>query len=278
MNVHFACFFCFTHVSLAHFDLSFSFYFFRQVRKKTMKKIVFVSFACLAFFQDVTCDVSQNFILTKKARKKVKKMSKNALKENIGQAARDAFYVTTNMVQQIGLAQISFAQVGDKFLIGQEPEKDVKDTLESDSPKLAMQAKNKSKQAHGKKVGLDKKLLSITSAVQKNIGYVHIGISQVQKKLSGIIEKLIDNRKPFKKASRAELTRVYKLLVNTYGDLKTRVRAWENVKMRAQKLQAQSSLPDINPVNNIRLLICEWRSGIKKLQETLDHDECLKKI
>lgn len=150
-----------------------------------MKKHVFLSawlFCGFLFVGDLIAADGQ-FILPKQAPKN-KKMSKNELKEAIGQEIRDAFTVVTLLGKHSGLCQISAC--------------DVEEGLHMH----------------------DAAIHNNIGSLQKNLGALHVEIAEVQQKFTLLIERLIDNQKPFKKASRDSLNKTFDILREVCSDLK----------------------------------------------------------
>lgn len=120
----------------------------------------------------VSALTAEQFVLP---QQKTKKLSKNELKESVGQEIRDAFMITTNVAKCAGMCQVA---------MGKEQE--------------------------GKNL----------SFLQKTFGNLHIELAQLQQKFSQLVERLIDDQKPFKHASRDKLNKALEVMQNVQGGLK----------------------------------------------------------
>ena len=124
---------------------------------------------CWIYFFGIGIIFSDNqFILTKNICS-VKKKSKNELKEAIGQEIQKLFMVTTNMNKNVGLCQITLGNFEEII--------------------------------YKRKGSLFDKACKNMVPLQKTFGLFHVEMAQVQQKLSCVVERLVDNQKPFKKAS-----------------------------------------------------------------------------
>jgi len=115
-----------------------------------MKKITGLLFGMLILGVTLLYSDTENFIV-KKDEETAKKLSKNSLKENIGQDIKNALYQCSELNKQIGKIQIQ--------------------------------------------------------------------LSDIQKNLFEKVEELIDNKLPFKKASRGNLTDSFKVMHNVKKEL-----------------------------------------------------------
>jgi len=105
---------------------------------------------------------------------KTKKLSVNVLKENIGQATKTLFQTTTLLNKNLGSLQLDIAQAQVVF-------------------------NNKENHTFATAV------LEQSTKITKIFGTIQIDIASLQDTFSNIIEKLVENQAPFKKASRQEL-------------------------------------------------------------------------
>jgi len=120
---------------------------------------------------------------------KTKKLSINVLKENIGQATKTLFQTTTSMNKQLGSLHIDIAHAQDGF-------------TQTNNHKLAPT------------------VLASSSRISKTFGTLQIEVASLQNKYSDIIEKLVENQAPFKKASRTDLEdalRIIQTVDQTFG-------------------------------------------------------------
>ncbi len=96
------------------------------------------------------------------------------------------------------------------------------------------------------------------SHVHKTLGENLTQIAELQKKISLNVERLIENKKPFKQASRKQLSVAHALLTSIAQGLDD-----QNKKCRSAKA---SSLNDLS---------LEWNSALKKINHQLAQNECL---
>lgn len=75
--------------------------------------------------------------------------------------------------------------------------------------------------------------------LNKQLGQIQIQLSQIQKQLFEKVEQLIDNKQPFKKASRANLSQTYKILQDVKSELTNQV---NNVKRLSLQINGDSCL------------------------------------
>jgi len=117
------------------------------------------------------CAQTQDFIIKPVT---TKKLSVNALKENIGQATKTLFQTTTLMNKNLGSLHIDIAQAQTTF-------------TSTKNDKLVPA------------------VLEQATKITKTFGMLQIEVASLQNKFSDIIEKLVENQAPFKKASRTDL-------------------------------------------------------------------------
>ncbi len=144
------------------------------MKKKNILVFGFVLVALTTLFGVALC--ADQFVLPKQTNKD-KKLSKNELKESIGQEIRDAFDISTNINKQSGLCQVAMCKV---------------DSLSYQN----------------------------IVPLQKNLGELHIELAEIQKKFSCLIERLVNNQKPFKKTSRDNLDKSFCVLRDVKHGLK----------------------------------------------------------
>ena len=127
---------------------------------------------------------TEQFVLPKQ---KTKKLSKNELKESVGQEIRDAFMVTTNVVKCAGMCHVTMSTVQEVLY---------------------------------KKDGSMGTMPQNIIPLQKTLGNVHIELAQLQQKFSQLIERLVDDQKPFKHASRDGLNAALNVVQEVQQGLK----------------------------------------------------------
>ena len=97
-------------------------------------------------------------------------------------------------------------------------------------------SKNKLKEKIGQQM---KDALHDCAELTKKLGQIQIKLSGVQKQLFEKIEELLDNKRPFKKASRANLSDAYKIMHNVKEELGIQV---ERVKKLSLQMNKNSCL------------------------------------
>lgn len=147
---------------------------------------------CMSFFGAIillpVCGFAgESFILPKQTTKH-KKLSKNEVKEALGQEIRDAFTVATTLVKQAGLCQVAACDVEDAV--------------------------------HTRDAVAFEQLYKPVGSLHKNLGALHVEIAAVQQRFTILIERLIDNQKPFKKASRDTLNAALDVVRDVHHTLK----------------------------------------------------------
>jgi hypothetical protein len=84
-----------------------------------------------------------------------------------------------------------------------------------------------------------KDALNNCAELNKQLGQIQIQLSQVQKQLFEKVEQLIDNKQPFKKASRTNLNQTYRILQDVKSELTNQV---NNVKKLSLQMNNDSCL------------------------------------
>ena len=186
----------------------------------------------------------KSFVLSNAQTKKIKGMSKDALKERLGESTRDAFHNTTELSKGVGSLQMMFAR---------------KKKLEEDSEEKAV---------------FDASLLQASLKVHEKVGSFQVELATLQKRFSHIIENLVDNQAPFKKAGKGSLQGAYKVMMQVDQDLKKQVDGCSNLVKQMKQEKASSRLSVMKRIDQS----CEsYNSFLKQLHVTLDRHECLKK-
>lgn len=84
-----------------------------------------------------------------------------------------------------------------------------------------------------------KDALNNCAELNKQLGQIQIQLSQLQKQLFEKVEQLIDNKQPFKKASRTNLSQTCKILQDVRSELTNQV---NNVKKLSLQMSNDSCL------------------------------------
>jgi hypothetical protein len=104
---------------------------------------------------------------------------------------------------------------------------------EADSKKFS---KNELKEEIGREI---KEALNNCAELNKQLGKIQIQLSEIQKQLFEKVEELIDNKQPFKKASRANLTETFKTIKSVKSELTAQA---ENVKKLGLQINGDNCL------------------------------------
>lgn len=212
-----------------------------------LKKIIGASVFFIAFASASVWAVAQEFVIKKEEpASHLTGMSKNALKEHLGQLTRRVFGQTTALDSTLGAVQQRLARL---CVTVREEIKNSNDMQNS----LALSAK-----LHGA------------------IGTLLIEKSTVQNKLSAVVENLIENQVPFKSASRKDLRASVTVVEGLNKNLVDRVAALQKIQEDMQKdLDAVGYKMLIERLgkainNNVCLL--------KDVRTQFSSDGCLKKL
>ena len=151
--------------------------------------------AC-GILSNTVCAQAQDFIIKPV---KTKKLSVDALKENIGQATKTLFQTTTSMNKNLGSLHIDIAQAQTVF-------------MHTNNHKFAPT------------------VLEQTTKITKTFGVLQIELASLQSKFSDIIEKLIENQAPFNKASRADLEGALSIIQTVDKELGNNISVCKNMR------------------------------------------------
>jgi len=100
----------------------------------------------------------------------------------------------------------------------------------------ADQTKNMSRNRLKENIGKTaKEALHNCAKLNEQIGEIQIHLSKIQKNLFDKIEKLIDNKQPFKKASRDELADSYNIIKGVNLEFDNQVRVVRNLQNKISK-------------------------------------------
>lgn len=205
------------------------------------------------------------FVITPVAATK-KNMSLNTLKEHIGKTTKQAFECTTEVGKYSGqaLSALSRLQVA------------VVDNGSHDQACL-------------------KEMLSASAAYNRALGNMQQKLAQLQQKCSLIVEKLIDNHVPFKKASKKILENTLALLTTTHQQLNACSRSLQKVNSDLKKTEFSMStnLSGSKPcakvikadaavvvkaVQGATKVLQDKESILQQILTSFNADECLKTL
>ncbi|KKQ10280.1 MAG: hypothetical protein US22_C0065G0002 [candidate division TM6 bacterium GW2011_GWF2_36_6] len=168
----------------------------------------------------------------------VRSMSKNRLKEEIGNVIRRAFNSSTSLGKSVGNVKIGLADKVSGF-------------YQADSGNIA-------------------------SEVDKNDGILQVELSDIQSCFSNVISNLVENRGFFKKASRGDLRDFLSLMDEMVSNLNLQVASFNDLKGLIVKKDAKISI-EPNIFDKIKQQFCSSAVELKRLQEKIKTSKCLKK-
>lgn len=196
-------------------------------------------------FGIILCDAaSDEFIIQKKSHEK--KLSANALKEQIGQTTKKTFQCANAIIHQTGKMQCTLA------------------TLHQSS----LDANDKKSDANN--------LAQVNVHSWRVFGLMQQKLSLIQNKCSSVVEKLIDNEEPFKKISKKSLEQASRLLANSHQsiqDISSAVIALHADLEKACACQPSS----IVPVKNVTKKLEAHVHTLDTMYNALHADACLGK-
>ncbi len=172
-----------------------------------------------------------------------KKLSVNEIKENIGKTTKQAFEHSTLVAQHVGMLQHLIA--------------DVHCAVQDQQPSVL------------------KKMMTANAAYHRACGTLHQHLAVLQRKCSRIIEKLIDNEVPFKKASRGTLEATLQHLTAAQGTMQSCADKVQNFCNTASKSQQTGDQCHASLCKATQLLE-EQTTLLKTSLTALNDDECLK--
>lgn len=189
------------------------------MQKILFSTILFISLPVLAQSQEAS-----NFIVQSQATKTIKHSS-NALKEMIGESARDVFKHSIKLAKQLGQAHVTLAST-----------------------------KN-------------------IDGLHRELGAWQVELASLQSHCSTIVEKLIENKKPFKKASKQELQDGYDAMhqaVLTLQQLEARFKA------EHKKIDTYEQVLPVTLTNELLATVQKNTVQTKQVLSCFNSHACLK--
>jgi hypothetical protein len=182
----------------------------------------------------------EEFIVKKdiQSTPQVRSMSKNRLKEEIGNVTRRAFDSSTSLGKSVGTLKIGLVDKVSGF-------------YQADSGKVA-------------------------SEVDKNDGILQVELSDIQGCFSTVISNLVENRGFFKKASRGDLREFLSLMDELVCKLNSQVTSFNDLKSLIVKKDIKTDT-ETNIFDKIKQRFCSSAVELKKLQEKIKTSKCLAK-
>ncbi len=173
----------------------------------------------------------------------IRSMSKDRLKEEIGNVTRRAFDSSTSLGKIVGKVKIGLADKVPGF-------------YQTNSGKIA-------------------------SEVDKNDGILQVELSNIQSCFSNVISNLVENRGFFKKASRGDLREFLGLMEHMVSNLNLQVVSFNNLKSvivkKDVKMGVATAQGDADIFDKIKRQFCSSAGELTRLQEKIKTSKCLKK-
>jgi hypothetical protein len=180
----------------------------------------------------------QEFLITTPPSKK-KKLSCNDLKEELGQKTKRLFDSSTYFSHRLGGVGCMLSKV----------------QLESTKIPSALET-------------VQQVLLS-SSNINQSLGMMGQELASLQKTCSLIVEKLIDNQKPFKKATKAMLEQALQQITVAEQQL---AGSTQRIK------KAQESCKTTTHLKHMAQLLTDEGKKLKDMRSAIHNDECLKQL
>ncbi len=211
---------------------------------KTMQKLslfflTLIVSVTLCFVFHIPCVRMESLpFVIQPSENKSKHYSRNELKESIGQATKDAIHAVTQAEKRIGSVQTVIAgkYLGD-----------------------ALYNKN------------NNVLLSELLLEQKNIGQVQIELANIMQKFSWIIEKLVEDQRPFKRASRGDLQETLRVLESGHVLVKSQI-----VDLTRLEELVKNNTTQQNKLAQVSSVIQKHVGACRSLLVTMNNTKCLK--
>jgi len=210
-----------------------------------MKKVLFAVLLSMPFATTLMAENNDEFLIKSEPKQKNKKLSKNELKENIGQATQEAFDCSLSLSKSLGTFQLDLANLQVNV-----------NSIES-SKKL-------------------QELVQTSGKVNQETGKMQLALVSMQHQFSKIIEKLIDNRPPFKKAKTPELNEALSALQQSHHQLTCEIAACNKLQNVLKKVDknnlAASTTATQQAANSLHQIVVD----LKQIEQKLNSINCLK--
>lgn len=214
------------------------------MNKKASRMTLFLLVASLYCLQGQVPKTSE-FVIAPAATTK-KNVSLNTLKEHVGSTTKQLFESTTSVVKHLGQAQCGLARL----------QQGVAD-----------------QDTHS--VGCLKEILCASAAYNRVLGDIADKLALLQQRCSSIIEKLIDNQAPFKKASKKNFQQSLAVLTTAHQHLETCLVTFQRVNNNLKK----SGLAAAKVIASIQAATKELQaqdSIVQQVITSINTDHCLK--
>jgi len=180
---------------------------------------------------------ANEFIIAPTPAKK-KKMSSNDLKEEIGQKTKQMFDQSTQFSTQLGKVQCTLSTVQQEAAKADKPE-------------------------------ATKKALLASATINQSLGVISQEIASIQKICSSVVEKLIDNHKPFKKASKIELEQTLEQITTAHQTIQASSTRVSHV---------HSTCKSVVHIDKLARVLGDEEKKLKTMRTALNNDACLKHL
>jgi len=178
--------------------------------------------------------------------KKKKKLSTNALKEKIGDTAKEALDHSTHLAGQLGSIQCCFSSFQQKLT----------------------QAKHED--------SFFKEIVCCCSPFNQSLGVIQKQLSSLQNSFSQSIERIINNWRPFKKATKQVLHKSLDCVGEAREKLAQASRSLQLISAEMTKIEIDDDKAIIKQVKRVTSSLKKQEQVISDLYEAISADACLK--
>lgn len=199
--------------------------------------IVGICILCSIFF--ILHAADSEFVIKDAKKTKQTDLSKNELKEKIGNRTKDAFDLATGIAQEIGTHLESIAAVQQS----------------SSNATVALQGTLRTSAA----------CTSTLAGLQKECVFL-------QKTCSSIAEKLLDNKAPFKKAFRKDLAQTNTTLSSVLTSLQSVKNVLGSVTTNLKKSKS------VNALQSQQMFLAQQQQALLAVHNMISKDACLKLV
>jgi superfamily I DNA and RNA helicase len=119
-------------------------------------------------------------------------------------------------------------------------------------------------------------VVPLTVPLYKEFGLVQITLAQMQERFSHLAEKLIENKKPFKKASRQQLTDALSTMQAIERALNEQEKRVRGVGGRFCKIAGADGPDRMTVLREFEHVITADRKAMQGFYDQLNRSECLK--
>jgi len=185
-----------------------------------------------------------DFVLDTKKTKN-QRLSKNALKEKLGQETKTAFHAVARLEHQLGMVQVEYGKIQ-----AQLAEKKDLMTLQG--------------------------VLREGSLLNRRLGTLQLELSSLQQLFSRIAEKLVDNQMPFKKADHGVLHDAVSVMQHVGQEVERQVSSCNGVVNDLAGMKKIQDNKHVYVLKTAHSVLQTSGSTIKKLHTQLMNNKCTK--